>query len=170
MSDLNLFKPEPSDNEFAQALARTPNSDKIYVSRATPEPEVASVVLEDIADDRIWRARIGVPGVYVAHSGESESVYFLVTSFFDCRRGRMAIRVFPLSLWENGACTSRVAFPEVGERLPFLPSCVLWAKCDFGRLPDGHRELLVQWAKIILDGIDYYDETHPRRPSKTHSG
>lgn len=153
MSDLSVSKIAPPHTELAAVLART--------------PEVASVVLEDIADDRIWRARIGVPGIYAVHSNKNETAYVLVTSFFDCRRGRMAIRVFPISLWEDGTCVSRVAVPQLGEHLPFLPSCVLWGKCDYDRLPNEHHETLSKWADIILDGIDEYDDTHPRHTRKT---
>lgn len=154
MSDLSVSPVATARTESPATLAGT--------------TEAASIVLEDIADDRIWRARIGVPGIYTVHTNKNETVYFFVTSFFDCRRGHMAIRVFPISLWENGVCVSRVAVPKLGEHLPFLPSCVLWGRCDYDRLPNEHHEMLCRWADVVLDGIDEYDDKHPRRLRNTH--
>ena len=129
----------------------------------------ASEMLEDVADKRVWLARHGVPGVYVVYPDDNMSLYFLVTSFFDLRRGRMVIRVFPVSCWQAGACLESFPLPEKGVRTPFLPPCVLWGSCDFDRLPESFRGSVLTFIDDVLDGIDYYDEMHPRRPRSQRS-
>ncbi len=146
------------------SVSRVVDFPRRNTERAAPEIE-----LEDVADERLWKARLGVPGIYVVYPAMHEIVYIRVTSFFDYRRGRMVIRVYPYSRWKDGDHIVTVSLPEQGERKPFLPSCVLWGKCDYDRLPKEHNEMLSGWADIILDGVDYYDEMHPRRSRPTRA-
>jgi hypothetical protein len=139
-------------------------------SRNTEGRESNIAMLEGRADEQIWRARNGVPRTYVVYPYEEESVYFRVTSFqllYGPNTGALIIHVFPLSYWVKGECREEVAPPQKGERAPYLPSRVLrGGDFDYSRLPDEQREFLSRWADLILDGVEYYDQMHPRRPSR----
>lgn len=124
--------------------------------------EVNNVTFEEFADNRIWRARQGIQGVYVVYPSESEALYFALMAFFNYNRPNRAIlRVFPISLWRDGECITHFDVPRT-RKTPYLPSCVLYGKCDTERLPDDLRDA-TDFVDAVVHGIQHYDETHPRR-------
>ena len=132
------------------------------------------VVLEDCADNRLWRARLGVPGVYRVDPAPNETVFFLVQNRFNISTGRRFTQVFFLSHWIDGKCDTEVDPPARGERRPFLTSSVLFGKFDPDRLPkhltNDDREDLVYDGECIAAGAKRYDEANPRRPQRPRAG
>jgi hypothetical protein len=121
------------------------------------------VVLEDIADDRLWRARLGIPGIYVVDRESNDSVFFEVQSYFRRDSGRRIIKVLPVSNWVDGECALRAREIQKGEWPQFLPSCVLFGKLDFDRLPGEHYDYLADWADLVLDAVERYNRLNPPR-------
>lgn len=125
--------------------------------------ENTPVVLEDVADNRLWRARLSIPGIYVVDAEKNDSVFFEVRVHLRRHDGRRITKVIPVSRWVDGNCVGRAKEVEKGEWPQFLPSCVLFGKLDFDRLPDAHYNYLEGWANLILDAVDRWDELNPRR-------
>lgn len=125
------------------------------------------VVLEDVADSRLFRARLGIPGIYVVDREANDSVFFEVQSYFRRDLGRRIIKVLPVSNWVDGECVRRARDIQKGEWPQFLPSCVLFAKLDYQRLPEAHYDYLADWADLVLDGVDRYNKLNPPRDRRT---
>lgn len=124
-----------------------------------------TVVPEEVADTRLWRARDGTPGMYVVDRDEKDSVFFEIQCYYRRADNRRIIKVIPVSNWVDGKCMSRAREVQKGEWPPFLPSCVLFGKLDYNRLPEKHFDELADWADIVLDAVDRYDRLNPRRQS-----
>ena len=136
---------------------------------ATDSSGGTPVVLEDVADPRLWRARLGIPGIYVVDPHENDSVFIEVQSRFRHDLGRRVIRVFPISNWVDGERVRRAREVQKGEWPQFLPSCVLFGKLDFDRLPEEHYDYLADWAELVLDGVDRYNRLNPPRECQSHA-
>lgn len=117
--------------------------------------------VESRADSRLWLARQGVPRAYRVDT-ENETFFFEVWSRAVLEQGRTDIRVFPISYWEDGVRKDFVAPRQKGEHQAHLPSCILFGKFDLNRIPEALREDLGFWAEICLDGVECYDQQHPR--------
>jgi len=136
-------------------------------SRHAPTVHRPPTVLEEVADSRLWRARLGIPGIYVADRDERDSVYFEVRVHFRRDVGRRIIKVIPVSNWVNGACVRRGHEVQKGEWPQFLPACVLFGELDYERLPEEHYDYLADWADLVLDGVDRYNKLNPPRARRT---
>lgn len=127
------------------------------------------VVLEEVADTRLFRARLGIPGIYVVDRNENDSVFFEVQAYFRRDIGRRIIRVIPISNWVSGECALRARELRKGEWPQFLPSCVLFGKLDFDRLPEEHYDYLADWGNLVLDAVERYNRLNPQRDRRPSS-
>ena len=143
-------------------------------SRENRSRDRVPVAIEDRADDRLWLARSGRPGIYRVDPASNETVFFLVQVRVNTepgdRQGERYTQVFFLSDWIGGECDESVDPPARGERRPFLSFSILLGKFDPNRLPphlsNEEREDLIYDAERICAGVRRYDEMHPRRPSR----
>lgn len=137
--------------------------EQVEVANRTEVGARTPVVLEEVADSRLWRARLGIPGVYVVDRDERDSVYFEVRVHFRRDIGRRIIKVIPVSNWVSGECVLRARETQKGEWPQYLPACVLFGELDFDRLPNDHFDYLADWADLVLDGVERYNKLYPRR-------
>ena len=109
------------------------------------------------ADFRLWRARKGEFASYVVFPGPSEKVIFNVWSYVDRETERRCIRVFPVSYYKDKKLVTRVPRVEKGKQ-PFLSGGILFNRFDVARIPQKYRSDLEQWALLIMEGVQQYDQ------------
>lgn len=109
------------------------------------------------ADSRLWRARKGEFASYKVFLGPGEKVIFNVWSYVDRETERRCIRVFPVSYYKDDVQVMRVQRAEKGKQ-PFLSGGILFNRFDVARIPQKYRAELEQWAELIIEGVQQYDQ------------
>lgn len=119
-------------------------------------------LIEDAASTQLWRARLGVPGIYRVDPTENETFFFSIWSCLNVERARIVIKVIPISLWEDGDCIEYIPPLANQEHSMFLPASVMYGRCNYESLPEKDYNELELWCQLAEEGFMRHDKLRRR--------